>query len=230
MRQVGHIAPASTAESRYPSLTHSSGVKAAGPRAGVLGFFVATTGHVVFEQATFRRGSCRTRRRSARRPGPAWRPGRLPRIIWPSWFALPSRLNGATLDLLVVLQLELEETSPSRWRGRPRPRWLRRCDDRPGNTFSSAAMARSGCPRWRGDHQPGALRPGTARPRRWCRGGTLWVPGARLSSATPGSSKPVRLQQLGEARTRGRPGPGRAAGSLDTLLGARVGHCPPFWM
>ena len=35
--------------------------------------------------------------------------GRLLRTIWPSWLALPSRLSGDALDLLVVLELELEE-------------------------------------------------------------------------------------------------------------------------
>ena len=35
--------------------------------------------------------------------------GRWLRTIWPSWLALPSRLSGCALDLLVVLELQLEQ-------------------------------------------------------------------------------------------------------------------------
>ena len=52
--------------------------------------------------------------------------GRLSRTICASWLALPSRLSGDALDLLVVLELELEELDHLEREARRRRRWRRR--------------------------------------------------------------------------------------------------------
>ena len=91
-----------------PELHHGAGVQAARAGGDVVLLLVAAAGDVVLEQPPLATALV-VAGEDRHDAEPCMAAGRLLRTIWPSWLALPSRLSGVALDLLVVLELQLEE-------------------------------------------------------------------------------------------------------------------------
>ena len=172
--------------------------------------------------------------------------GRLDRTIWESWLALPSRLTGRALDLLVVLELELEQ--PDHLHGRA---------GGPGDGHPAVPVGRvhllhgavgdrraGGGPAVAGHHHAVGVADG--RDRRAVARSRAGGPDGRAPTGANGRGRPA--QHVGEARPRfvlganiGRvigsaPYRARSTTAAGEPMAARPGrppalgvYSPPFW-